>query len=46
MVTYLSTGHFTWSKKKYTSGGQKGEKKAAEPKNGTKAPKIKKKFPH
>jgi hypothetical protein len=34
-VTYPSIGNFTWSKKKYIFGGQKGENKASEPKNGT-----------
>jgi hypothetical protein len=35
-VTYPSIGNFTWSKKIYTCGGQKGENKSSEPKNGTK----------
>jgi hypothetical protein len=34
-VTHPSIGNFTWSKKKYAFGGQKGEKKPSEPKNGT-----------
>jgi hypothetical protein len=29
-VTYPSIGNFTWSKKKYSFGGQKGENKASE----------------
>jgi hypothetical protein len=29
-----SFGYFTWSKKKYTFGGRKGENKPSEPKNG------------
>jgi hypothetical protein len=32
-VTCPSIGNFTWSKKKYTFGGQKGEKRLPEPKN-------------
>jgi hypothetical protein len=43
--TYPSIGNFTWNKKKYAFGGQKGENKSLEPKNGTQAPKIKNKFP-
>jgi hypothetical protein len=35
-VTYPSIGSFTWSKKKHTFGGQKGENKPLEPKNGPK----------
>jgi hypothetical protein len=38
-VTYLSIGNFTWSKKKYTFGGQKDENKPSEPKNGIWGPK-------
>jgi hypothetical protein len=34
-VTYPSIGNFTWSEKKYTFGGQKGENKHLEPKNRT-----------
>jgi hypothetical protein len=41
-VTYPSIGNFTWSKKKYIFGGQKGENKASEPKNGTWASKYQK----
>jgi hypothetical protein len=33
-VIYPSIGNFTWSKKKYTFEGQKGENKLSEPKNG------------
>jgi hypothetical protein len=33
-VTYPSIGNFTWSKKKYTFGGQKSENEPREPKNG------------
>jgi hypothetical protein len=33
-VIYPSIENFTWSKKKYTFGGQKGENKPLEPKNG------------
>jgi hypothetical protein len=33
-VIYTSIGNFTWSKKKYTFGGQKGENRPLEPKNG------------
>jgi hypothetical protein len=33
-VIYPSIGNFTWSKKKYTFGGQKGENRLTEPKNG------------
>jgi hypothetical protein len=32
-VLYPSIGKFTWSKKKYAFGGQKGENKPTEPKN-------------
>jgi hypothetical protein len=38
-VTYPSIGNFTWSNKKYTFGGQKGENKPSEPKNGIWGPK-------
>jgi hypothetical protein len=41
-VTCPSIGNFSWRKKEYTFGGQKGENKASEPKNGTKAPKYQK----
>jgi hypothetical protein len=33
-VIYPSIGNFTWSKKIYTFGGQKGENRPSEPKNG------------
>jgi hypothetical protein len=33
-VIYLSIGNFTWSKKKYTFGGQRGENKPSVAKNG------------
>jgi hypothetical protein len=33
-VIYPSIGNFTWSKKKYIFGGQKGENQPSEPKNG------------
>jgi hypothetical protein len=33
-VTCPSIGNFTWSKKKYTFGGQKGENRLPESKNG------------
>jgi hypothetical protein len=33
-VIYPSIGNFIWSRKKYTFGGQKGENKQSEPKNG------------
>jgi hypothetical protein len=33
-VTYPSIEDFTWSKKIYTFGGQKGENKPSEPKKG------------
>jgi hypothetical protein len=36
-----SIGNFTWSKKKYTFGGQKGENRPPEPKNGIWGPKSK-----
>jgi hypothetical protein len=38
-VIYPSIGNFTWSKKKYTFGGQKGENRPREPKNGIWGPK-------
>jgi hypothetical protein len=34
-VIYPSIGNFTWSKKKYTFGGQKGKNKVSVPENGT-----------
>jgi hypothetical protein len=33
-VIYPSIENFTWSKKKYTFGGQRGENRPPEPKNG------------
>jgi hypothetical protein len=41
-VIHPSIGNFTWSKKKYTFGGQKGKNKVSEPENGTQAPKYQK----
>jgi hypothetical protein len=38
-VIYPSIGNFTCSKKKYSFGGQKGENKPSEPKNGIRGPK-------
>jgi hypothetical protein len=38
-VIYPSIGNFTWSKKKYTFGGQKGENRLPQPKNGFWGPK-------
>jgi hypothetical protein len=38
-VTHQSIGNFTWSKKKYTFGGQKCENRPSEPKNGIWGPK-------
>jgi hypothetical protein len=32
-VTYPSIGNYTWSKKKYTFGGQKRKNKPSEPNN-------------
>jgi hypothetical protein len=32
-VIYPSKGNFTWNKKKYSFGGQKGENKPSEPRN-------------
>jgi hypothetical protein len=37
-VIYPSIGNFTWSKKNYTFGGQKGENKPSEPKSGNWSP--------
>jgi hypothetical protein len=39
-VIYPSIENFTGSKKKYTFGGQKGENKHSEPKNGIWGPKM------
>jgi hypothetical protein len=33
-VIHPSIGNFTWSRSKYTFGGQKGENNPSEPKNG------------
>jgi hypothetical protein len=38
-VIYRSIGNFTWSKKKYTFGGQKSENRPPEPKNEIWGPK-------
>jgi hypothetical protein len=38
-VIYPSIGNFTWSKKKCSFGGQKGENKLSEPKNEIWGPK-------
>jgi hypothetical protein len=38
-VIYPSIENFTWNKKKYTFGGQKGENRPAEPTNGIWGPK-------
>jgi hypothetical protein len=38
-VIYPWIASFTWSKKKYTFGGQKGENRLPEPKNGIWGPK-------
>jgi hypothetical protein len=38
-MIYLSIGNFTWSKKKYTFGGVKGDN-MPEPTNGTWGPKA------
>jgi hypothetical protein len=40
-MTYPSIGNFTWSKKKYTFGGQKDNKRPLEPKNEISGPKSK-----
>jgi hypothetical protein len=38
-VIYPSIGNFTWSKKKYTFGGQNGYNRPPEPKTGIWGPK-------
>jgi hypothetical protein len=41
-VISIDREFYTWSKKKYTFGGQKGKNKVSEPENGTQAPKYQK----
>jgi hypothetical protein len=45
-VIYPSIGNFTWSKKKYAFGGQKGKNKVQSSKTELKAQNVKNKFPH